>query len=121
MHILIVDDRRDTADSLAMVLTLTGYSTGVAYNGLAALDAARRRRPDVVVLDLGMPVMNGYEVARRLREMYGQTMLVIAVTGFGREEDRKRSLESGVTMHLVKPVEPVQLTKLIEGGLAVCS
>lgn len=120
MHILVVDDSRDAADSLAMVINLLGHSTSVAYDGPAALEAARQRRPDVVLLDLGLPGMDGYEVACRLREMFPERkMVLVAVTGYGREEDRQRSLECGIALHLVKPVEPEVLPKVLEAARLV--
>ena len=115
-RILIVDDNRDSAESLAMLLTLTGNETQTAHDGLEALDAAERFRPDVALLDIGMPKMNGYEVCRRIRqESWGRRMVLIALTGWGQEHDKRRSLESGFDFHLVKPLDPVELENVLAG------
>jgi PAS domain S-box-containing protein len=109
-RILVVDDNTDAADSLAMLLKLMGVETFIANDGLEALDAAREQRPDVILLDIGLPIMNGYEVCRRLRgEPWGKAMIIFALTGWGQEEDRRRSMEAGFDGHLVKPVEPSEL------------
>ncbi len=121
-NILIVDDCRDVADSLAMVLTTMGYTTSVGYDGPTALDIARASPPDVVLLDLGMPGMDGYEVARRLRELLPhRRLLFVAITGHTRERDRKRSEESGITLHLLKPADPELLRRLIEAYCCLAS
>jgi CheY-like chemotaxis protein len=113
-RILVVDDNRDSATSLAMLLKLTGHQTHTAYDGLEAVEAAATYRPDVVLLDIGLPKLNGYEAARRIRELLGgdNTMLV-ALTGWGQDEDRQRSNEAGFNAHLVKPVDFAALTKLL--------
>jgi PAS domain S-box-containing protein len=106
-RVLVVDDNPDGADSLAMLLRLEGQQVRVAYDGPAALALAREARPELVFLDLGMPDMDGFEVARRLRrdpELGG--VVLIALTGWGQEHDRRRSAEAGFDHHLVKPVEP---------------
>jgi signal transduction histidine kinase len=113
-RILVVDDNRDAADSLAMMLTMMGHEIQKAYDGLAAVQAAAASRPDVVLLDIGLPKMNGYEAARYIREQpWGGHMIVIAVTGWGQEEDRRRALEAGCDHHLTKPVDPAALEKLL--------
>ena len=104
-RILVVDDNHDSAESLAMLLSITGHETFTAHDGAAALDAAARHRPDVVLLDIGLPTLNGYEVCRRIREEpWGKEMVLIALTGWGQEEDRRKSHEAGFDGHLVKPV-----------------
>ena len=109
-----MDDNRDAADSLAMMLTMMGHEIQKAYDGLAAVQAAAASRPDVVVLDIGLPKMTGYEAARHIREQpWGRHMIVIAVTGWGQEEDRRRALEAGCDHHLTKPVDPAALEKLL--------
>jgi signal transduction histidine kinase/CheY-like chemotaxis protein len=114
-RILVVDDNRDTADSLAMVLRLMGHEIQTAHNGVEAVQAAASFRPDVAFLDIGMPKMNGYEVARHIREQpWGTTIVLIALTGWGQEEDKKRASEAGFRHHLTKPVEPGDLGKLLE-------
>jgi two-component system CheB/CheR fusion protein len=109
----VVDDNRDAADSLAMLLRLKGHDVVVAYDGPSALTAVTFG-PDLVLLDLGMPGMDGYEVARRLRQLpEGRGCLLAALTGWGQEEDRRRTREAGFDRHLVKPVDPVELTALL--------
>ena len=113
-RVLVVDDDADTADSLVLLLTLWGCRAAAAYDGRAAAGAALATRPDVVVLDLGLPGLDGYEVARRLRVAPGlEKVRLIAVSGFGREEDRERSRAAGFDHHLLKPVEPDVLRDLL--------
>ncbi|HUG93426.1 MAG TPA: ATP-binding protein, partial [Planctomycetaceae bacterium] len=113
-RILVVDDNRDSAESLALLLNLSGHETQTAYDGLETIEAASTFRPDVVLLDIGMPRLNGYEAARRIREQpWGQDMLLVALTGWGQEEDRKKSREAGFDGHLVKPVDYDALGKLL--------
>jgi len=119
-RILVVDDNVDAAESLAMMLTMTGNETLTAHDGLEALDVAAAFRPDVMLLDIGMPKLNGYEVCRRLRkESWGKDMVVIALTGWGQEEDKRRSLEARIDAHLVKPVLPGALEELLVGATVV--
>jgi CheY-like chemotaxis protein len=113
-----VDDNRDGADTLAMMLKIMGHETRTAHDGVEALAAAEAFRPDVVLCDIGLPKLNGYEVARRIREQgWGEGMVLIAQTGWGQEEDRCRSKEAGFNFHLVKPVDPDALEKLLAGLL----
>jgi len=113
-RILIVDDNPDSADSLAMLLQITGYEVGTAYDGEQAVEAAGTLRPDVVLLDIGMPKLNGYEACCRIREQpWGQGMFLIALTGWGQEDDRRRTEEAGFNQHMVKPVDPAALMKLL--------
>jgi PAS domain S-box-containing protein len=115
-RILVADDLRDSADSLAMMLRLAGHDTQTAHDGLEAVQAAATFRPDVVVLDIGMPKMNGYEAARHIRQQpWGKHMVLVALTGWGQEEDKRRAMEAGFDHHLTKPVEPVALEKLLAG------
>src|SRR5262249_14816790 len=105
-RVLVVDDNVDAADSLALLLKLAGQQVQVAYDGPTALQIAEAFQPQLALLDIGMPVMDGYEVVRRLRTQVGsQPALVVALTGWGQEEDRRRSLAAGFDQHLVKPVE----------------
>lgn len=116
-RILVVDDNRDSADSLAMLLALHGHETETAHDGAAAIEGIARRRPDVVLLDIGLPSLSGYDVCRRVRqESWGDDVVIIAVTGWGQEEDRRRSEEAGFDGHLVKPVDFEQLFELIRGN-----
>jgi PAS domain S-box-containing protein len=113
-RILIADDNRDSADSLAMYLKIKGHQTSKAYDGEEAIAAAKAIRPDVVLLDIGMPGLNGYEVCRRIREQpWGRDTLVVALTGWGQKQDQQRSEEAGFDRHMVKPVEPSALIKLL--------
>ena len=113
-RILVVDDNVDAAESLAMLLRTEGHDVRVAHDGPAALAAVDADPPDLVFLDIGMPVMSGYEVARRLRQGPGlQDLQLVAMTGWGQEEDRRRSQEAGFNQHLVKPVELDVLRKLL--------
>jgi CheY-like chemotaxis protein len=113
-RILVADDNKDAATSLSMILSLLGYETCTAYDGSEALKAAAECRPDVALLDIGMPKMNGYDVAKRIREQpWGEDIVLIAVTGWGQTEDQQRSLEAGFDHHLVKPVDPNALAKLL--------
>jgi CheY-like chemotaxis protein len=105
-RILIVDDNRDSAESLAMLLTITGHDVQTTYDGVEAVKAVAAVRPEVVLLDLGLPRLNGYEVCRRIREQpWGKEMIVVALTGLGQEEDRRKTREVGFDCHLVKPVD----------------
>jgi len=113
-RVLIVDDSEDGAESLAMLLQLGGHETHLAHDGIEAIEAAARVRPDVVLLDIGLPRLNGYEVCRRLRqESWGKDLILVALTGWGQEEDRHRSREAGFDAHLVKPVDHDALLKLL--------
>jgi signal transduction histidine kinase len=114
LRVLIVDDNRDAAESLAQLLEMTGHQVLVASNGAAAVAQAETWRPEVVLLDIGMPGMDGHEVARRLRQLpTGSEMRLIAMTGFGGEQDRLRSANSGIDHHLVKPLDLAQLERLL--------
>ncbi|HEY2933568.1 MAG TPA: ATP-binding protein [Acidobacteriota bacterium] len=104
-HILVVDDNRDATEGLAILLRMMGHEVHTAHDGLEAVGAATVLRPDVVLLDIGLPKLNGYEAARRIREQAGGEMMLIALTGWGQEEDRRRSIEAGFDHHLTKPVE----------------
>jgi signal transduction histidine kinase/CheY-like chemotaxis protein len=113
-RILVVDDNRDAAITLAMVLNIMGNETRTAHDGLEALAAAAEFRPDVALLDIGMPKLNGYDTARRMRaETWGREIVLIALTGWGQEEDRRRSQDAGFNLHLVKPVAPADLKALL--------
>jgi CheY-like chemotaxis protein/two-component sensor histidine kinase len=113
-RILVVDDSKDSAESMSLLLRLEGQDVQIASDGLEAVAAAERFRPDVVLLDIGLPRINGYEAARRIREQaWGQSMFLIAVTGWGQEDDRRRAKEAGFDQHLTKPVDPATVLELL--------
>ena len=112
-RVLIVDDNLDGAAALASLLREMGHEIHVAHDGPAALDAAERVRPDIVLLDIAMPGMSGYEVAARLRQRLGAALLIVALTGCGRDEERIKALEAGFDQHLLKPVDPAFLKSLL--------
>jgi PAS domain S-box-containing protein len=113
-RLLVVDDNRDAATTLAMLLRLQGCEVHVANDGLAALEAAAHYQPELIFLDIGMPGMDGYEVARRIRRTPGLKHIVLAaLTGWGQQEDRRRSAEAGFDHHLVKPVQPGTLESIL--------
>jgi signal transduction histidine kinase len=115
-RILVVDDNEDAALMLHYALTLAGHETRIALDGPTALSVAKEFRPDVALLDLGLPVMDGLELARRLRDSPGATHLrLVALTGYGQASDRARTSEAGFDAHLVKPIDPEKLDSLIRG------
>jgi PAS domain S-box-containing protein len=119
-RILVVDDNKDSARSLALLLKMTGHNTRTAHDGLEAVAAAKRFRPDVVLLDIGLPKLNGYDACRSIRaQPWGQGMILIALTGWGQEDDRRRSKEAGFNFHLVKPLDLADLEKLLAGLVLV--
>jgi CheY-like chemotaxis protein len=114
LRILVVDDNRDAADSLATLLEVYGHTGLVAYDGETALEKAEKMRPHVALVDIGMPSMNGHEVARRIKEApWGKDTLLVAVTGWGAKSDRARSKEAGFAYHLTKPVDYDTLASLL--------
>jgi CheY-like chemotaxis protein len=118
LRVLVVEDDAGLASDLAMLLGRCGHKVRVASDGAAALEATQASAPDVVLLDIGLPGMDGYQVARRVREEIAPAMakapLLIAVTGRAGEADRRRSQEAGIDLHLVKPVDPHELLRLLE-------
>jgi PAS domain S-box-containing protein len=113
-RLLVVDDNEDSANSLAMMLRLNGHEVRVAFSGVAALEMTKVYTPDMVFLDIGMPGMDGYEVARRMRQQPGlQNIVLVALTGWGQQEDRRRTAEAGFNHHLVKPLDPDALERLL--------
>jgi PAS domain S-box-containing protein len=113
-RVLIVDDSEDGAESLAMLLQIGGHETHKAHDGVSAIEAAERLRPDVMLLDIGLPRLNGYEVCSRIRQTtWGKELTIVALTGWGQEEDRDRSTDAGFNAHMVKPVDHDVLMKLI--------
>jgi CheY-like chemotaxis protein len=115
LRVLVVDDNVDAAESLSRLLRLQAHEVRVAYDGLAALAAARDMNPDVVLLDIGLPKMDGLEVAKNLRAYGdGPRPLLVAMTGFGQAEDRARTAAAGFDHHLTKPVDPKLLQSLMQ-------
>jgi PAS domain S-box-containing protein len=119
--VLIADDNQDAAVSLGMLLQMMGHETQVAHDGLEALEVAEVFRPDVVLLDIGMPQLNGYETARRLRARpWASSTVLIALTGWGQEADRRRAREAGFHHHVVKPLDPDVLAEMLEHTRTAC-
>ena len=115
-RVLVVDDNMDAANSLRLLLHSLGHETRIANDGAAALAIADEFRPNVVLLDIGMPGMNGYEVARRLRSRKEGRVKIVAITGWGTEADRARSTDAGFDVHLVKPVDESDLRQILVNG-----
>jgi CheY-like chemotaxis protein len=117
LRILIVDDNADAAVTLNVLLTSLGYETCVVSTGIEALQSAHEFKPNVALLDIGLPGIDGYEVARRLRAMkQNQPMKIVAVTGYGQEADKEKSRDAGIDVHLVKPVDAAELRSALAGG-----
>jgi PAS domain S-box-containing protein len=117
LRVLVVEDNIDAAESLATLLRLWNHDVNVVHDGRMALEAAREQQPEVVLLDIGLPGLDGYQVARRLRDEIGlDHALLVAMTGYGQPEDRRRSQEAGIQYHFVKPVEPLVLRNLLAGA-----
>ncbi len=113
-RVLVVDDNRDSAETLAQLLDLLGHETRTAFDGAEAVACADAFRPDVILLDIGLPVMSGYEVAALIRQRdWSEPVLIVALTGWGQDADRLRSKEAGIDRHLVKPVDPAALQAML--------
>jgi CheY-like chemotaxis protein len=113
-RVLDVDDNRDSAESMAMMLKLLGSDVRTAHDGLAAVERAAAFQPDLILLDIGMPGLNGYDACREIRRQpWSNGVVIVALTGWGQEEDKRRSREAGFDQHLVKPVEPTALDRLL--------
>ena len=114
-RLLVVDDNKDAAESMSMLLEMWGHEVAFAYDGPSALETAEQWQPEAVFLDIGLPGMDGYEVAERLRELpQAKDAVLIAITGYGQDDDRLRSRRAGIDHHLVKPVAPDALRSLID-------
>jgi CheY-like chemotaxis protein len=114
-RVMLVDDNVDAAESLAQLLALSGHDARTAGDGTQALRLAREFHPDVVFCDLGLPGMNGYEVAKELRSLpFGREMVLAALTGYGQPSDRERSAQAGFDAHLVKPVDPSVIESFLD-------
>jgi CheY-like chemotaxis protein len=113
-RILVVDDNRDSTESMRLFLGMLGNEVAVAYNGLEAVETVASFRPDVVLLDIGLPILNGYEAARKIRqETWGKDVVLIALTGWGQEDDVRSCKEAGFDHHMLKPVHPQLIQELL--------
>lgn len=112
-RVLVVDDNEDTAQSLAMLLDVMGYEVRTAHDGLAAVQLADDFLPRVALLDIGLPHLSGYDVARHIRAHQGDDVLLVAITGWGTAEDVKRSMDAGFNHHFTKPADPERLKEII--------
>jgi CheY-like chemotaxis protein len=116
---LVVDDSVDAAESLAMLLAFEGHETHKAHDGADAVRTAERVRPDIVLMDIGLPILNGYEACRRIRnQAWGAPITMVAITGWGQEEDREQSNAAGFDLHLVKPVDHDELLRVVGSARA---
>jgi len=116
-RLLLIEDNADARESLSLALELSGYTVTSAEDGPRGVDSALRSRPDVALVDIGLPGFDGYEVARRIRAgLAGADMLLVALTGYGQARDRDRAAEAGFDLHVVKPVEPDRLVALLSAA-----
>jgi CheY-like chemotaxis protein len=121
VRVLVVDDYVDNVESMARLLRMYGHEVATAHDGAAAIEAALRDHPEVVLLDIAMPGMNGYDVARQLRDLLPGNIVLIALTAFGFEEEGQRCSEAGFDFHVTKPADPVKLELLIRGMIGSSS
>ena len=119
-RVLVVDDNEDAANSLATLLEVMGYEVRTAYDGPEAIEAADEFRPAVALLDIGLPRLSGYDIARHVREQRGRDVLLVAITGWGQEDDRRRAREAGFDHHFTKPADFEVLLELIGQELNHC-
>ena len=112
-RVLVVDDNEDAANSLATLLEVMGYEVKTAYDGPEAIEAADAFMPAVALLDIGLPRLSGYDIARHVRERRGREVLLVAITGWGQEDDRRRAREAGFDHHFTKPADFEVLLELI--------
>lgn len=113
-RILVIDDNEDAAQTLGMVLEMSGHEVHLAYDGEQAVAMARDLKPQIALVDIGLPKLNGYGVAQSIRaEPWGEKMMLIALTGWGQDDDKRRALAAGFNFHLTKPVDPDQVDALI--------
>jgi CheY-like chemotaxis protein len=116
-RVLVVDDNTDAASSIAMLLRMHGQEVDVVERGLEAVEYLKGTRPDIILLDIGLPDISGYEVAREARKLAGgERIRIYALTGYGQQEDRRRAIEAGFDGHLVKPIAPADLVALVVDG-----
>jgi CheY-like chemotaxis protein len=111
-RVLVVDDNEDAADALAQLLRVSGHEVDVAYNGMCALARVRARRPDIVLCDLGLPELSGFDFARAIRREHADHIRLVAISGYDRPEDIRRSLEAGFDAHLAKPAQSADIESL---------
>lgn len=111
-RVLVVDDNEDAADALAQSLRLSGHEVEVAYNGMCALARVRSCRPDIVLCDLGLPELSGFDFARAMRREHADRVRLVAISGYARPEDIRRSLEAGFDAHLAKPAQSHDIERL---------
>lgn len=114
---LVVDDNEDAADSLATLLDVMGYQVRIAYDGPEGIEAADQFEPAVALLDIGLPKLSGYDIARHIRGRRGGEVLLVAITGWGQEEDRRKAREAGFDHHFTKPADFDALLALIDAEL----
>jgi CheY-like chemotaxis protein len=113
-RIVVADDNEDSAFTMAMMLKIMGHDVRTAHDGFEAIKVAEAFRPELILLDIGMPILNGYDACRRIREQsWGKGVVMVALTGWGQDEDKRQSREAGFDHHLVKPIEPEALEKLL--------
>jgi CheY-like chemotaxis protein len=112
-RILIVEDNEDSADSMALMLKFLGHEVSIEYDGPPALEAIRGKPPEVVLLDISLPSMSGFEVAQQIRQQSGQALYLVAVTGYGRDEEMLRSREAGFDIHILKPIDYDHLSQVL--------
>jgi signal transduction histidine kinase/ActR/RegA family two-component response regulator len=117
LQVLVVDDNRDAAQTLGELLRVAGHNVALAFDGTSGLDLAEKIEPDLAILDIGLPEIDGLEVARRLRQRLGRNIRLVALTGYGSEEDRSRSLDAGFDEHWVKPLQFAELEQIMTGAL----
>lgn len=121
-RILIVEDNEDSALSLQMLLEALGYAVDVEHDGEGAVRTANAKSPDVILMDIGLPRMSGYDAARQIRaDCKDKPMMIIALTGWGQESDRRQSAEAGIDHHLVKPLDLGRLRQILEPGFPAAS
>lgn len=111
--VLLVEDNADAREALRALLELDGYGVEAAADGIRALEIVRARSPDIALIDIGLPGVDGYEVARRIRTLETPQPALIALTGYSQPEDRQRAMEAGFDAHLVKPVDPAELARVL--------
>ena len=115
-RILVVDDNVDSAESMAVLMKLLGHQIAIAYDGESALETAGTFKPEIIILDVGLPRMHGYQVAERLRALpENKNLVIVALTGYGREQDRRRAMDAGFDYHFVKPMDFGTLELLVNG------